>query len=269
MSIINQIVKGSGGSAPAHYIQRNVDTNGKLVKTGSMSIIDMTGVTDIGDYALYREYEGNTNISGTVHMGDLVQITGTACCQKCFYGCTGITGVNLSSLKTINTPNATDEANYPLFQMFSGSGLSGVLDLSNLETVNGQFACTQWFANCTGITGINITKLKTIGTSAFGNVFRGCTGITGSIFFSALEQIGNYGIVGLFNNCVGITEINFPALKTVGTSCFNVMCTGMTNVTLHFPSNMQSAIEAQTGYSTTAPFGATSGTVLFDLPATS
>jgi hypothetical protein len=46
------------------------------------------------------------------------------------------------------------------------------------------------------------------------------------------------------------------------------MCSGIPNITLHFPSNTQAAVETLVGYSTTAPFGATAGTVLFDLPAT-
>jgi hypothetical protein len=46
------------------------------------------------------------------------------------------------------------------------------------------------------------------------------------------------------------------------------MCGSITNITLHFPSNTQAKVETLSGYSTTAPFGATSGTVLFDLPAT-
>jgi hypothetical protein len=47
------------------------------------------------------------------------------------------------------------------------------------------------------------------------------------------------------------------------------MCSAIPNITLHFPSNVQSVIEGLDGYSATAPFGAVSGTVLFDLPATS
>ena len=85
-------------TAPAHYIQRNVDANGKLVTTGSMPFIDLNGVTDIGDYALYYAYY-KSNISGSVTLS-LTNISGAYACSHIFAENTNITSVDLSSLTT-------------------------------------------------------------------------------------------------------------------------------------------------------------------------
>ena len=82
MPIINQVVSGGGTTptgtiqittngthdvtnyasadvqvpttAPSRYLQFSVDTNGKLIHDPSVSsIINLNGVTDVGDYALY------------------------------------------------------------------------------------------------------------------------------------------------------------------------------------------------------------------------
>ena len=107
-------------------------------------------------------------------------------------------------------------------------------------------ACQQMFASCSGITSVNLNSLTTIS--------------------------GMNACASMFANCSNLSSISFPAIKTTSFGSqrnqFTNMCSGITGITLHFPSNVQSVIEGLTGYSTTAPFGATSGTVLFDLPAT-
>lgn len=260
--ITQRVYVVGGGSAPAHYIERTVDANRKLV--GGSIIIDLTGVSDIGDYMLYYAYYNNTTISGTVDFSDLTTATGNNCCNNAFSGCTGITGVNLSSLATISGTNAFNNA-------FMGcTGITSI-NLSALTTVSG--SCSAMFRGCSGITSANLSALTTVsGTSALNSMFRDCTGLT-SVNLSSLTSIpAASAFVSFVQGCPNLTSLSFPAITTnsFGSSInqFNNMVYGLSGITLHFPSNVQAKIESLQGYSTTAPFGAISGTVLFDLPAT-
>lgn len=228
MPIINQIVKGGGGSAPAHYIEKAVDANGKLV--GSSNIIDFTGVTDVGDYILYYAYYNNTAISGAVDVSDLTTISGTSACQFMFYGCTGLTSVDMSALTTVSGTNACQ-------QMFQGCvGITSV-NLSSLTTLSGSSACSTMFRGCTSLTTVDLSSLTMIsGGNACNSMFRDCTSL-------ATVRIGNTAAIDF-----GLTWTNQ----------FTNMFNGCSqNIDVYAPAASQSAIEAFSGYPN---FGAT-GTV--------
>lgn len=292
MPIINQVVKGGGSTptgtksittngvydvtnfasadvqvpttAPAHYIEKTVDTNGKLIN-GS-SIIDFSGVTDIGYYVLHNAYFQNLAINGVVNLGDLTSVTGSSAAEDCFNSCTGITGVNIGSLTTVS-------GNAALRGMFSNCTNLTSANLSSLTTVSGNSGIQNMFAS-TKLTSINLGSLTTI-SSSYGcrETFSNCSLLT-TVDLSSLTTITDSACCQqMFRNCTSLQSLSFPAVTTTSfgssyTNQFTNMCQGISGITLHFPSNVQSVIEGLTGYSTTAPFGATSGTVLFDLPAT-
>ncbi len=64
-----------------------------------------------------------------------------------------------------------------------------------------------------------------------------------------------------------ITKLEFPSLKSTSTISMSNMLEGVTDCTVHFPSNLQSVIGQSADV--LAGFGGTNTTVLFDLPATS
>lgn len=232
--IINQVVSG-GGSAPAHYIEKTVDANGKLVN-GS-SIIDLTGVTDIGDHALYYAYYNNNNLTGAVSFWDVTIISGQKACQNMCEGCTGITGVVFDKLVTIASSSALQSA----------------------------------FVGCTGITNIDVSKIESMtGAYSFNSTFRNCTGITSVVFDSLKTITGVQCLVLAFGGCTHMTSLSFPALTSTSfgsnTNQFGNMLLGVTGCTVHFPSNLQSVIGSWTDV--TNGFGGTNTTVSFDLPAT-
>jgi hypothetical protein len=76
----------------------------------------------------------------------------------------------------------------------------------------------------------------------------------------------------MFYGCTNLASLSFPSItpNSFGsrTNQFGGLCFGISGIAIHFPSNTQAKIETLQGYSATAPFGANSGTVLFDLPAT-
>jgi hypothetical protein len=250
-------------AAPAHYIEKTVDANGKLVN-GS-TIIDLTGVTDIGDFVLGSSYRTNISISGMVDMSSLTTVSGTNACNYMFNGCIGITSINLSSLTTISGANSCQG-------MFGGCSITEI-DLSSLTTISGMGGAQNMFGACVGLLNANLSSLTTIsGQSGASQMFASCGHLV-SVNLNSLTTITGSGACGqMFFACTALTELRFPAITTTSfgsyTNQFNNMCSAIPSITLHFPSNVQSVIEGLTGYSTTAPFGATSGTVLFDLPAT-
>lgn len=286
-------------NAPAYYRAFQLDANNKLVPNTTISdLVDFTGVTEISAFPnqMAYTYANNTNISGAVKMGDITtlgMLSGGNTCAYMFQNCTGITSVDLGSLTTLN-----DTAS--CFHMFDGcTGITSV-NLTQLQTINYSTCLSYMFSGCTGLTSITLSLYSLSGTNSAAYMFQNCTGLLSanlgslanvfgsgscyhmfdgcsaltSVDVSALTQIINTnGCAYMFANCTALTSLSFPAITTTsfGTRVnqFNGLCENIPNITLHFPSNVQSVIEGLTGYSATAPFGAVSGSVLFDLPATS
>ena len=115
---------------PTYYIEKTKDANGKLVNGGS-SVINLTGVTDIGNYVLYRAYESVSTITGNIDLSSLTKISGDYALTRAFYGCTGITSVDFSSLTEITGKES-------FYNTFNGcTGITSV-NLSSLKKVTGQ-----------------------------------------------------------------------------------------------------------------------------------
>ena len=205
-------------SAPAHYIEKTVDANGKLVN--GTSIINFNGVTDVGDYMLYCAYYKNTSISGAVDMSALTALSGSYSCYQMFNDCTGITSLDLSSLTTIS---GNSGCNY----MFYGcAGLTSV-DLSSLTTMSGSSACSNMFYNCVNLTSVDLSGLTTINnSSACNSMFGYCTSL-------ATVYIGN------------TTAIDFGTY----TNQFKNMFSGCAqNIDVYAPAASQSTIESFSDY---------------------
>ena len=267
------------GSGPAYYIEYGIDANNKL--TAPSSIINLSGVEDIGDYALYYAYYNNTNISGVVDFSSLIDISGSDACYYMFYGCTGLTSVDLSSLTMLsgnyacnnmfygcrnlvscNLANLTTISGTEVTRsMFDGSGLTGSLSLPNLTTISGTNAARSMFGNCGNMTSLSLPSLTTITGEGATRYFAGtCTNLT-SVSLPVLNTItGTQPCYQMFNGCTSLTTLSFPALKTVSDSnVFRSMFSNNMACTVHFPSNLSS-------YNFNV--GGTSTVVLYDLPAT-
>lgn len=288
MPIINQVVKGGGGSAPAYYIEKTVDANGKLIN--SSSAIHLNGATDVDSYVLYYACYQNTVLT-SVDMSSLTEVSGSNACANMLSGCSGLTTANLGSLTVISGSSACGS-------MFSGCSLLANLNLSSLTKITGSYGCSWMFQNCSeipsldlssliavsgnqaangmffncsGITSVDISRFTTIdGNAGCQNMFQNCSGIPSIVFYSLKILDAANACYNMFNGCSRLTSVSFPALKSnmfgSSTNQFSSMLRSVTGCTVHFPSNLQSVIGSWSDV--TNGFGGTNTTVLFDLPAT-
>ena len=274
MPIINQVVKGGGTTptgtmyiisngtynvadkaianvnvpttAPAHYIEKTVDADGKLVN-GSSNIINLNGVTDVDTYVLSQAYFNNTAISGAVDMSGLTTLSGSNACYYMFTGCRRITSANLSALTTISGSSACQA-------MFQNCTALTSFDLSALTTISESSACGSMFQNCTALASADLPSLTTIsGNSACGSMFAGCT-VLQSIKINRLNVIT--GLIAasyapMFNSCTklesvelgGLTASTFASRTDQIAYLFNNGTGAQTpnGCTVHFPSNFDPA----------------------------
>ncbi len=226
--------------------------------------VDISSLRIFGTYSCYNMFSACTGIQ-SVNFGSLESISGISCCQEMFYGCTGITDVTFSALKMVYGGC--------LRSMFYGCTGIQTVNMPLLTVLDGGYSCASMFEKCSSIQSIDLSSLKTLyANTTCQLMFASCTSLT-NVSLPSLSVIGGaLQCEGMFSQCTNLSKLSFPAITTSsfisGRDHFRNMCSGASNVTLHFPSNVRSVIEGLTGYSETAPFGATAGQVLFDLPAT-
>lgn len=231
-----------GGSSLSREFQIS---NGVLVPSTTANLINLSGVTSIGDYALLDAYKGNSALSGILDLSSLTSIQNINSCQLAFEGCHNIEGVNLS----------------------------------NLTIIAGSNSCVRMFYNCSELASVNFNSLTEIsgmwGLTTYRNaMFEKCVSLT-SVNFPSLSTLSSqFCMVNMFKDCTSLTSLSFPAFKSTTFGNYinqiNNIIYGVTGCTIHFPSNLDpqtgsTVISGLTGYPN---FGGTNTVLSFDLPAT-
>lgn len=252
-------------------------------------LIDIDGATSLAYGMLYNAYRNVRFPADTeIDFSSLTLATQWSM-NECFYGTEGIKKADLSGITAIE-PHSLEECFRDssveevdlssLVNCGGSSGLKGLLydcknvtqlDLSTLESLTAPNAAEEICKACTSLTSFDLSALKTI-TGSYGlrYAFEGCTSLTTASLPALDAMTGANCVSGLFKDCTGLTTVSFPALKSTSfgssTSQFNGMLSGCSNVTVHFPSNLQAVIGSWSSVS--GGFSGTNTTVLFDLPAT-
>ena len=153
------------------------------VRNSIKSLVIISGVTNIGDFAFYScgGFTGNLTIPTSV----------TSIGNYAFSSCSGFTG-------NLIIPNlVTSIGNYAFF---SCSGFTGNLTIPTSVTSIGNNV----FSSCWGLTSITIpNSVTSIGNSAFEN----CDGLTSVTIPSSVTSIGN----NAFSFCDSLIAINVNA----------------------------------------------------------
>lgn len=147
--------------------------------------------------------------------------------------------------------------------------VSGAVSFPDLITVRGNGLAQAFGGN--QITSVDLSVLTTIDSTGLYGAFSDNQII--SVDLPALTTIGDYGMRFAFSNNSTLQTIYFRALNSNSfgvegyDTAFDDMLSGDENVTVHFPSNLQSVIGGW--QSVIDGFGGTNTTILYDLPATS
>lgn len=255
-----------GTKGPKYYIEKR-NANGVLENTNIK--IDLTGISDLGHFALYGAFYRNTTISGPAFIGSgsLKTISGNTALGNAFLQ-TQITDTALSSLERITNTAAMNGT-------FSGCGLLSSPGLDSLQEVSSTNGMSSCFSNCRGMVNIEFPELQIVsGTNGLYQVLLGCSNLV-SVSFPKLHTItGSSALTQALMSCTKLEHVYFNALTTTSFGSIKnqfgsmLQATGTTVThTLHFPSNLEPTIQGLQGYPL---FGGTAGSVVlaFDLPST-
>jgi len=185
-----------------------------------------------------------------------------------FSGCTSLATTGLTNVSQIYGGSSSFGYTYQNCTSLTTTGLENcfILNGSPMSSyATGPY--NNMFSGCTGLTTTGLSGLWMVMTG-LDYTFKGCTGLTSETFTNLAEIWSNYVFKYTFQNCTGLTTLSFPNLVVLNgdTNIFANMLSGCSNVTVHFPSNLQATIGSWA--SVTGGFGGTNTTVLFDLPAT-
>lgn len=239
-------------TAPAYYIEKNVDSNGNLTGGGT-TMMNWTGIKKItGQFSLGNAYRCSL-LAGAITIGDFTEAAGTSCLNSF---------LSISNNITSATVLITVGSGASCFQnMFGNCDRLETVDWSALTTITGSTTFWGTFSTCPALKLVKFDGLVTMteplspsyGKMLAPNVYRlesvTFGGLKASTFASRVDQL-QY----LFDNTTSRDAPN--------------------GCTVHFPSNFDPAdpnhtFDASTlaGYPT---FGGNASYihVAFDLPAT-
>lgn len=254
---------GGGGGTPQPNVKKKI-SSGTLETDGS-EIIDLTGVSNIAQYALSWAYAYATIPSLTLY-GSNINVNGIGAMLDMFYHTTFTDGnIDIRAIKTISGDSGCEN-------MFSYAGMTTV-DASGIESITSSNGAKSMFSQAPNLTAVNMSNLTVAtGINALINLCAYCSNLT-SLDLSGLEEMGVTCAHNMLSGCAQVTTMSFPSLRVVTTSSFSSStaskgafynCTGMTAI--HFPANIQASIEATNQYAN--KWGASNATIYFDLPST-
>ena len=248
--------------------------------------LDLSSLTTIGNYGLYYTFYGCNFVRGALNFDNLNSI-GQYGLGSAFYSCPNINSVKFSksdmsngqyslsyafaycsALSTVDMSKVitVGSNNYIFNYTFRGCTNLQTVDLSSLVYIY-SYTFYYTFLDCTSLTSVDLSGLVTLYTSGrqqLYGIFSGCTSLT-SFVFNSLARLTRNTLSYAFQNCTSLTSVSFPALTTNSfgsyTNQFSSMLVGCSNVTVHFPSNLEAVIGSWTDVIN--GFGGTGTTVLY------
>lgn len=228
--------------------------------------IDLSGLLEIsGQYGLAYLCSYCNNLL-TVDISNIQHISDHGLCYSFNYCSSLASSISMSSLTLVDS--------YGLANAFQETAISS-FSVPNLTAVY-SYSLQNVCRNDTSLTSIDISGISYVSSYGLSYAFYGCSNLL-TADVSNISCLGSSnGMAGAFGN-TGITVLYFNNLKKLyrsalgsGTSTSSWGGTGGAfiglDIELHFPANMQSEVEASSGYNNN--WGANSANIYYDLPDT-
>lgn len=244
-------------------IARYIVQNGTSSARTTIPADGFSNITTIGNKALfYAFYQASFDSNTVLDMSSVTTINQDGM-RYALWQSSGIVSVDLSSLQTVGF-NGLRGALRQSYDLVSA-------DLSSLQTI-GDGGLDEIFDGDNNLVSVALPSLQTVGNSGLNYAFSECD--IRSISFDSLSYIGYEGFAGALKYNYNLSSVSFPALTSNSfeddpddaSYTFEEMLDGCSNVTVHFPSNLQSVIGNWSDVIN--GFSGTNTTILFDLPAT-
>ena len=140
--------------------------------------------------------------------------------KRWFYQMSKLT--TIVRLASLNTSEATD-----MSDMFQGSAVKRIdLSWSNTDKVTNM---SGMFANCTGLTFLNLNNINTANVTNMRGMFAGCTGLT-EIELDRLNTGNVTNMSEMFNGCTTLMTLDVSSLNTANVTDMSNMFYGCVNI---------------------------------------
>lgn len=222
--------------------------------------LSFPNLTTIGDYGLLGVAYDCQSLT-TFSLPKVVTLSGVGALREACRSVAYLETIEMPLLETVSGGNAMngafEDCKYRLTSV----------SFPKLKTVSGAWDMEYCFYNDSLLETVSMPELKEIsGYQGFYMCFASTKLAT--FRFEKLDVLtGNQALYQCFKSCSSLTDVYFPALKSTSfgsyTNQFYEMLRSNSNVTVHFPSNLQSVIGSWTDV--TSGFAGTNTTVLFDL----
>lgn len=217
-----------------------------FARRSNLTSINMNNLSIISGTDTFNLAFSDTSIEGHIDLSSVTSITGNNAASAMFFN-TQITSVDLSRLTQIS---------------FGKSMSSQTLDTQT---------CSQMFSDCEQLEEVEISSLEEINGVRGAESMFAYTALT-EVHFDSLRYVEHYGLWKTFMGCQNLRHIYFPSITFdsfpthyTDMNYMSAMCSGCTDVTVHFRPSARTAVVELQGYDTV--FGANSGSVAFDIAA--
>lgn len=261
-----------------------VNVNGGYSYPNSGHALDLSSLTyGVGEYAFaYKFYKSSIIGDVTINISfardgafshafeqtyitgfsadRITEITDAGVFEYSFNSAPRLKSVSFKNLVRITTKNRVFDTAFSYATKLEYADFRSLQEIDAYWTFNHAFESTK-------ITQNPMPNLQRInGHQTFYYAFASCLEIENFVFDRLSYILGSLNLACAFFGCTKLRILSFPSLCDMGASTFRDMLLGCSDVTVHFPSNLQSVIgnwdDVING------FGGTNTTVLFDLPAT-
>ena len=227
-----------------------------VAKPNSTELVgnEFDDITQIDAHSFYYAFYYCQNLTGNLQFKNLQKIS-SAGMAYAFYG---------TKITSVNFPVLTEIMFGGMVYAFYETGVTSINFPSLIEI--GRYGMQYAFQKI-NISSISFPSLINVGELGLHSTFSQCS-LLENVYFPSLTTVGSQGLAAAFGWCSNLENVYFNAMKS--DNSFHIgslqnMIQNCSDVTLHFPSNVEAKVQSLYGYPN---FSGINTTILYDLPAT-